>query len=856
MGEHAIRCAVHGREVIRLAHMLHLQWRRGLAALSAAILTASSVLADVPMSAPAIAQELRSFRELGTVLHLAAHPDDENTQLITYFARGRGYRTAYLSLTRGDGGQNELGRDFDERLGVARTQELLAARRLDNGRQFFTRAIDFGFSKSPEETLKFWDREQVLSDVVRVIRKFRPDVIVTRFPIPPGSGGHGHHTASAILAVEAFKISGDPSAYPEQLAQGLTPWQPKRVVWNVFGQGRGANGLDGPTIDLDIGGNDPVTGQPFGTIANRSRGMHKTQGLGRFSDREGGGPNVQTFMLLAGEPATNDLMDGVDPTWNRIPGGSGIGALADDVLAHFSSDDPAASIPALLILRTKLAAIPSDPVIDDKRAQLDRILTACLGLVVETTTPSANVVPGAKLPLQHTATMRASTPVRWLAVRYPASGSQIRQSIALTPGNSATRETTQTLPVDTLLSQPYWLREESSAGIARVTDPALIALPENPPSFPVEHVFDISGQTLVIADQPVTREGTSRLQLGVISPVSLRFLSDVALFSPAGSRNVEVEVTAAVSIARGQLKLELPEGWSVSSPTSQPFQLKAGEKRRFAFMVTAPAHAASAKFGACAEVDGRQIRNIRSEVRYDHLPRQLLQPPARLRGVALDVEVFAKSIGYLPGAGDAVSEALEQLGGSVTTLAIADLTPEKLHGLDAVVLGVRAFNEHPELSANLSGLLSYVEQGGTVIVQYNRPNGLENKPLGPYPLSIQGGAPQFRVTDEKAAVAFLAASHRVLNTPNKITSADFEGWLQERGAYFPSSWDENHYTAILEMNDPGQAPLRSSLLIAQHGSGYFVYTGLSFFRQLPAGVPGAYRLLANLISLGKSAPAR
>jgi hypothetical protein len=319
---------------------------------------------------------------------------------------------------------------------------------------------------------------------------------------------------------------------------------------------------------------------------------------------------------------------------------------------------------------------------------------------------------------------------------------------------------------------------------------------------------------------------------------------------------VEVEVTSAVSTARGQLKLEVPAGWSVSAPTSHSFELGAGEKRRFAFNVTAPAHAATAKFGACAQVDGHEIRNIRSEVRYDHLPRQLLQPPARLRGVALDVEVQAKALGYLPGAGDAVSEALEQLGCSIRTLTIADLTPEKLRGLDAVVLGVRAFNEHPDLPANLSGLLSYVEQGGTVIVQYNRPNGLEDKQLGPYPLSIQGPAPQLRITDEKSPVTFLAASHPVLTTPNRITPADFEGWLQERGAYFPSSWDETHYTAVLEMNDPSQAPLKSSLLVARHGSGYFVYTGLSFFRQLPAGVPGAYRLLANLISLGESNPAR
>jgi LmbE family N-acetylglucosaminyl deacetylase len=833
--------------------MLFPHWRRGIVVLSAAIFSASLAQADEPLSSAAIAQELRSFRELGTVLHIAAHPDDENTQLITYFARGRGYRTAYLSLTRGDGGQNELGRDFDERLGVARTQELLAARRLDNGRQFFTRAIDFGFSKSPEETLQFWDREQVLADVVRVIRKFRPDVIVTRFPIPPGSGGHGHHTASAILAVEAFKLAGDPKVYPEQIAQGLTPWQPKRVVWNVFAPGgRSTGGLEGPTVQLDIGGNDPVTGEPFGTIANRSRGMHKTQGLGGFSDRQGGGPNVQTFMLLAGEPAVNDLMDGIDVSWNRIPGGAEIGVLADAALANFKNDAPAAILPGLLALKAKLAAIPLDPLVADKRAQLDRVIIACLGLSVETTLPSSEVLPGAKLALHHAVTVRASMPVRWMSVRYPANKGKIGQPITVIAGTPATRDTVQTLPSDTPLTQPYWLREEGAAGIARVTDPALISLPENPPAFPIEHVFEIAGQTITVMDEPVQVDGASRRRLGVISPVSLRFVSDVALFAPGASLPVEVEVTSSISSAAGQLRLELPDGWKVLPPVTQPFRLsRIGEKQRLSFTVTAPLQPSTATFGVRADVGGRQIRNIRSEVRYDHLPRQLLQPPARLRGVVLDVAVRAKNIGYLPGAGDAVGESLEQLGCSVTSLKTADLTLEKLKDFDAVVLGVRAFNEHKELSSNLSGLLAYVENGGTVIVQYNRPNGLQDKVLGPYPLSIQGGAPQFRVTDEKAPVTFLAPDHPALTTPNPITAADFEGWLQERGAYYPSSWDETHYTSILAMNDPGQTPLKSALLVAKHGSGYFVYTGLSFFRQLPAGVPGAYRLLANLISLGK-----
>ena len=341
-------------------------------------------------SPAAILQDLRSFREMASVLYVAAHPDDENTVLIAYLARGKNYRTAYLSVTRGDGGQNVLGPDFDEKLGVARTQELLAARRLDGGRQFFTRAIDFGFSKDYRETLNIWGKDEVLSDVVRVIRTFRPDVIITRFSTQPG-GTHGHHTASAVLALEAFKLAGDPNAYPDQL-KTLAPWQPKRILVN----GRGGSGLS-----MEITGNDPVSGLSFGELAGRSRAMHKTQGFGNFGGG-GGGARSETFQLLAGEAATNDILEGVDTTWARIPGGTDIGKLADDIIAQFDPQKPAASVPALLKLHTQLAALKStDPLVAEKREQLDRILQYCLGLQIDTTIPRAEIVPGEKFELHH-----------------------------------------------------------------------------------------------------------------------------------------------------------------------------------------------------------------------------------------------------------------------------------------------------------------------------------------------------------------------------------------------------------------------------------------------------------------------
>ncbi len=362
-------------------------------------------------SAPAILQELKSFREMGSVLYIAAHPDDENTLLIAYLARGRNYRTAYLSLTRGDGGQNVLGPQFDEKLGVARTQELLAARRLDGGRQFFSRAMDFGFSKDYKETLGIWDRQQVLSDVVRVIREFRPDVIVNRFSTVPG-GTHGHHTASAVLGLEAFKLAGDPKAFPEQ---NLPPWQPRRIFVN----GRGGN--DGG-IQMEISGDDAVTGLSFTELAARSRAMHKTQGFDNFRGFGGGnGPRTESFQLLAGEPATNDIMDGIDTTWNRVAGGAEIGKLADSIIADFNPQDVSASVPALLKMRALVAALPDkDSVVEGKSKQLDHILQSCLGLEVETTITSSEVVPGETMQLHHSVTVHSDTPVRWVAISIQA----------------------------------------------------------------------------------------------------------------------------------------------------------------------------------------------------------------------------------------------------------------------------------------------------------------------------------------------------------------------------------------------------------------------------------------------------
>ncbi len=830
---------------------------RPVAAVLAAGLVAAAhaAPAPAPLEGRALAVELERLRTVGSVLHVAAHPDDENTELITFLSRGRGYRTGYLSLTRGDGGQNELGRDFDERLGYLRTHELIAARALDQGVQFFTRAIDFGYSKTPEETLAFWNRQEVLGDVVRVIRQFRPDVIVTRFPIPPGTGGHGHHTASGMLSVEAFQLAADPAAYPEQLAQGLRPWQARRLFWNVFRFTPGSTlPLPGTPFTQDIAGRDAVTGEEFGTIAAHSRAMHKTQGLGGFATRARTGPNNQSFLLLAGDAAASDLMEGIDTTWRRYPGGEAIDAAIAKLLAEFKVDDPAASLPALAALHAQLSALPDEPVVADKRAQLERLLLSCAGVRLATRADRAEVVPGQPLRLTFTATAGAPG-VRHLGIATPFARYEVKPT-DLTPA-SRLPDLVVALPADLPLSQPYWLREEHAAGISTVADPTLIGRPDNPPAVPVTHVLEVAGVRLAVDDEPLAADaaagdGAPRLRrLDVIPPVSLALSSEVFFVAPGAARDVAVTVNASLP-ARGTLRLRAPAGWTVT-PAEQAFDLAAaGARSEFIFRVAAPASGGSGRLAAEATIGGQTTSHQRIELRYAHLPPLLLQPAARAPLASFDLGLRARTIGYLPGAGDYVAECLEQMGATVRRLTGADLTPEKLAGLDAVVIGVRAFNERTDLKDNLPGLFAWVEQGGTVVAQYNRPNGLLAPTLAPLELSIEGTAPRLRVTEEGAPVQVLLPDHPALTVPNRLGPADWDGWVQERGAYFPSKWDEARWEAPLAMADTGEAPLKSSLLIARHGKGRYVYTGLAFFRQLPAGNPGAWRLFANLVSLGRA----
>lgn len=807
----------------------------------------------------AILHELKKFRQMGSALYIAAHPDDENTELLAYLARGRDYRTAYLSLTRGDGGQNVLGSDLGAKLGMARTQELLAARQIDGAQQFFSRAVDFGFSKNYVETLKVWNKQEILSDMVRVIRQFRPDVLITRFAPTPG-GTHGHHTASTVLAQEAFKLAGDPKAFPEQIEQGLKPWQPTRIMWNVSVWQKDKI-APGTLLKIDAGGFDPVSGESFIDVASNSRGMHKTQGFDAYRiTGVSGAPRIEQFQLLDGPVAVNDIMDGVDTSWNRVNGGAEIGKEIDLIISKFDLKDVAASVPEILKLRKKLAALPPSEnlaaVVEEKRAQLDRILQACLGLEVETTISQADYVPGEPVTLKHSAVVHGKLPakvnVRLTGVRYPELNKEISKSIELHDGQVNSFEAVEPLPGTALLAHPWWLRVEGSAGMFEVGDPKLIGTAQNAPSFPVENIFDIGGQTLVIQDQPVqveTSAGGARINrpLSIIAPISLHCDIETLVLTPGATKAVTVEVTASRPDIAGTLTLDAPQDWKIS-PASRAFTLaKVGETAQFQFAVTAPAELArSAKISASAKVRDVDYRSRREVITYAHIPPQILHAPAVVRAVSVDLKTAGKNIGFIPGAGETLPESLRQMGYTVKTLDDADLTVEKLKEFDAIIFGLRAFNVRKKLDDYMPAIFEYVKNGGTVITQYNRPDKMTSSRIAPYSLKIASD----RVTDENAVVTFLAPESKILNSPNKLAAADFDNWVQERGLYFADKWADE-FKPIISCADDGEPQLKGALLVAQYGKGHYIYTGLSLFRQLPAGVPGAYRLLANMIAVGK-----
>ena len=807
------------------------------------------LLSPEQVNASEIQLALQKLNVLGRVLYVAAHPDDENTNLMALWANGSLYDSAYLSITRGDGGQNLIGPELGERLGVIRTEELLDARRIDHGKQFFSRAIDFGFSKTADETMHIWDHDKILSDVVWIVRKFRPDVMVTRFS-PQDQLTHGHHTASAILAQEAFTAAADPNRFPEQLAF-VKPWRPTRLVWNTspffFTNRNLPFDPTGLTV-LEAGGYNPLLGKAYTEIAAASLSMHKSQGVGSPPRR---GVRKEYFKPLEGQLMTNSLFDNVDTTWSRVPNSDSIAAEIAQIISKFNPADPAASLSDLLKLRQAMNEIHDDSWIPEKKAQLDKIIAACLGLHVEASTANETFTPGQKATIKLEAINRANVPVTLQEVQFPNTGDSMKIDATLPVNELVTKDLSCKIPDNTPYSQPYWLRKRGTLGAFAVDDQKLIGLPENPPAVPIEIVLQVNGQQLRYSLDTKYRTvdpvaGEVRRPLVIAPPAYANLADTVFVFPTDEPKPVTAHVTAATGPVKGELRLAVPQGWEVS-PASVPIDLKAADAETVAtFSVKPPNQNGEGTLRAIVSIDGRDYSLGRVRISYPHIGVQTLMPPAEAKLVRADVRKKGDRIGYIPGVGDDVPESLRQLGYSVKMLSEPEITAKNLAQFSAVVLGIRAYNTQEAISNWLPEVFAYVKNGGVVIAQYNTLADLKSTQMGPYPLEIS----RDRVTDENAEVRILAPNHPLMTTPNKITSKDFEGWVQERGLYFPNKWDPA-WTPVLSCNDPKEKPLDGGLLVAKLGKGFFIYTSYSWFRQLPAGVPGAYRLFANMLSLGK-----
>lgn len=815
------------------------------------------------MNAAELERAVQKIRVLGSVLYIAAHPDDENTAFITYLESDRLARVGYLSMTRGSGGQNLIGPETGEALGVIRTQELLAARAIDGAEQYFTRAVDFGYSKTSDETMAFWGREAVLSDVVWTIRTFRPDVILTRFPLD-NRGGHGHHQASAILAKEAFAAAADPKRFPEQLHLA-PPWRAKRILWNAFRPDTGRRDPALPKLlTVDLGAYNALLGKSYTELSAASRSMHKSQGFGA-AERRGPVPNF--LELLDGEPAMDDLFDGVATGWSRIPRGGTVESILAEAEERFDPNAPQRIVPILVRARAAMRALGNDPWVVVKLRELDDVIRSCAGLWLEAIATRPFALPGGSVPVTVSLLTRSDVPVALSQVVMPY-GAALRDASDSTR-SFANRPLSRNIPLEGTATvslaknanttQPHWLRQRPGAGAYRVRNAGTTHAveketpdeAENRPAIQVRFELEIGGERIAY-DVPVFYRWTDRVAgeryrpLEVVPPVTLRLDRSVYLFAEVAPREVSVIVESPGPAVSGAVRLDLPPGWQ-SMPAETVITVRGADAPGSArFWVRPGERASSGLLAASMTVGGVRRDRSRTVIDYPHIPVTTLFPPAEAHLVRADVKRSGSRVGYVMGSGDEIPAALGEMGYRVTLLSDDDIESGALTGYDAVVVGIRAYNTRPRLRSLQDHFFDYVSAGGTMVVQYNTAEDALQDRLGPYPFKISRN----RVTVEGSPVRLVKAEHPLLRAPNRIGATDFDGWVQERGLYFANPWDPA-YETVLSMNDPGEGPMDGSLLYARFGKGVFVYTGISWFRQLPAGVPGAYRLFANLVGGGR-----
>jgi LmbE family N-acetylglucosaminyl deacetylase len=808
----------------------------------------SSAQTDGVMSSSQLKLALNKLNTLGSVLYVAAHPDDENNGLLAYFAKGRLLRTGYLSITRGDGGQNLIGSEQGDLLGIVRTQELLAARRVDGAEQFFTRAIDFGFSKSADETFGFWGKQKILSDVVWVIRNFRPDVIVTRFH-GTKEDGHGHHTASEILAAEAFKLAGDPTAFPEQL-QFVKPWQPKRILWNAWLPALERNKTDlSNLLKADVGIYNPLLGKSFTEIAAESRSNHKTQGFGSSPQL---GESINYFLPIAGAKANNDLFDGINLTWNRVQGGAKIGRLLEEADKKFNPENPSEIIPILLKAYKELDQVNEDYWVPLKKKELLEIIRSCAGIYIESTASDYSAVPGEEVKITSEIINRSAFPFKLKKVATTNQMKEQDQNQQLINETLTKVSSIVKIPEDAEYSQPYWLKGKPGIGDYAINDQLLIGKAQNEAALTT--IFEVStGEQTLQFSIPVVYKwndpvaGAQSRPFIIVPAVAINIISKDYIFPTDKEREITVNLVSNSENVSGILKLNLPDEWKADSIQKDFVLAHKHDEKSVSFTVKPPPSASNAELSVEAHVNNRTINQGMVTINYSHIPSQTVFLPAEAKLIRLDIKKVVSNIGYIMGPGDDVPQSLTELGYNVTFLSDKEIESGNLSKYDAIVTGVRVYNTKHELTNAQPKLLEYIKNGGTLVVQYNKNFDLVTNNIGPYSFHISNQ----RVTDESAKVTFLDDSSPLLNYPNKISQSDFDGWIQERGIYFADQWD-SHYKTVIACNDPGEEPLPGGLIYTRFGQGVFIYTGYDWFRELPSGVSGAYKIFVNLISSGKA----
>ena len=817
------------------------------------LLSPMALLAQAPpqWNSAEIGLRMKKLGVLGSVLYMAAHPDDENTRLLAYMSKEKLYRTGYLSITRGDGGQNLIGDEQGIELGMIRTQELLAARRIDGAEQFFTRAFDFGFSKSTDEALKLWGHEKILSDAVWVIRKFRPDVIITRFP-PDSRAGHGHHSASAVIAAEAFKAAADPTRFPEQLTQGVTVWQAKRLMWNTFNFGT-TNTTGENQFKVEVGVFQPLLGKSYGEIAADSRSQHKSQGFGVPAQR---GSALEYFQPTQGDAPVNDLLDGVNTGWDKLDGAKGIGEQVQNLIRDYDYAHPDRSVKGLVKLHQDISSLPEGYWRTQKLREVQQLIEQCSGLFLEAWTPQEYAVQDDSLKVNFFANDRSAVNASLKRITLEYMDTTMDQVLAVNK-NIAFLQTLHVTPTKAI-SQPYWLVEKMDGASFTVADQHLIGMPENAAAYMASFYVVIEGMSFRF-DKPVQYKHTDPVKgeiyqpLAVIPPLSVNTSPAVLLFRK-GKKETHSALftgTAYTTIPPSNTILHY-RSTSLSGSVVEDtlLQLTKGTSHTWALPINGKG-LGEGKETVTGSVEYKNVHQNQTDylalaqINYDHIPSIRYFYSDGVTLLNIDMATAGKKIGYIKGAGDKVPEALEQMGYSVSFLGEKDMTVASLSQFDAIVTGVRAYNVLPWLASAYDVLMGYVSGGGNLVVQYNTVTfGPSPKMLvGPYDFTLTRN----RVTDETAMVNFTDPADPILNWPNKITAADFDGWVQERGIYFAGS-PAAQYRMPLSMKDPNEQEDKGSLIVASHGKGRFIYTGLVFFRELPAGVGGAYRLFANLVS--------